>query len=72
MNDTQDDYELALRQVRAQERQDALARRAAELPAARIRLVALFEVVRDASLRTANDTELWLFDQAIKAVKGAR
>lgn len=72
MKTDQDDYDLALKQVQAQERSELLANRAAELPVARGKIVALLSVVRDASLRNATDTELWLFEQAIKAVKGAR
>lgn len=72
MSDTPDDYDLAVLQVKAQERRQELAEREQQLPAARLKIVALLEVVRAASLQNATTVELWLFDQAIKAVKGAR
>lgn len=72
MSTEQDDYDLALKQVKDQERSEFLANRAAELPIAKGKVVALLSVVRDASLQNATETEKWLFEQAIKAVKGAR
>lgn len=68
----QDDYDKALLQAKAQEQREYLSEREQQLPAAKKAVIALLTVVRDASMNNSNDTEKWLFEQAIKAVKGAR